>query len=122
MQLLFLVCIHFLACFYYLQIPSRNLLPALGEYVGHIRFNGYKQLSRKERRAMIGAVSIGVIYTIVILWATFSSWGILRSVNGGLIRSPFNRGHFVFAFFWYRTYGDGLWLCFRSLSYRWRCD
>lgn len=41
---------------------------------------------------MIGAVSIGVIYTTVILWATFSSWGILRSVNGGLIRSPFIEG------------------------------
>ena len=29
------------------------------------------------------------LYIAIILWATFSSWGILRSVNGGLIRSPF---------------------------------
>lgn len=60
MQLLFLVCIYFLLAFIIYQVTRRNLLPALGEYAGHIRFNGYKQLSRKERRAMIGAVSIGV--------------------------------------------------------------
>ena len=33
---------------------------------------------------------ICLLYTS--LWATFSSWGILRSVNGGLIRSPFIEG------------------------------
>lgn len=88
----FLFASTFLLAFIIYQVTRRNLLPALGEYAGHIRFNGYKQLSRKERRAMIGAVSIGVIYTTVILWATFSSWGILRSVNGGLIRSPFIEG------------------------------
>ncbi len=88
----FLIVSTFLLAFIIYQITRRNLLPALGEYSGHIRFNGYKQLSRKERRAMIGAISIGAIYTTVILFATFSSWGILRSVNGGLIRSPFIEG------------------------------
>ena len=44
----------FLLAFIIYQVTRRNLLPALGEYAGHIRFNGYKQLSRKERRAMIG--------------------------------------------------------------------
>ena len=34
-------------------------------------------------------VIVGVLYAVLILWATFSSWGILRGVNGGLIRSPF---------------------------------
>ena len=58
-------------------------------YAGDIHFNGYKQLSRKERRAMLGAVFAGLLYIAIILWATFSSWGILRSVYGGLIRSPF---------------------------------
>lgn len=38
---------------------------------------------------MLGAVFAGLLYIAIILWATFSSWGILRSVNGGLIRSPF---------------------------------
>ena len=64
-------------------------MPHLGMYAGDIHFNGYKQLSRKERRAMLGAVFAGLLYIAIILWATFSSWGILRSVNGGLIRSPF---------------------------------
>ncbi len=70
-------------------ITRKSLLPDLGEYAGDIRFSGYKQLSRKERRALIGAVVAGLFYAVVILWATFSSWGILRGVNGGLIRSPF---------------------------------
>ena len=70
-------------------ITRRSLLPGLGEYDGDIRFPGYKQLSRKERRALMGAVVAGLFYAVVILWATFSSWGILRGVNGGLIRSPF---------------------------------
>lgn len=38
---------------------------------------------------MLSAVIVGAIYMAVILWATFSSWGILRGVNGSLIRSPF---------------------------------
>lgn len=118
MQLLFLVCIYFLLAFIIYQVTRRNLLPALGEYAGHIRFNGYKQLSRKERRAMIGAVSIGVIYTTVILWATFSSWGILRSVNGGLIRSPFIEA-FCFCF----LFGIGLMgMVYGFASGRYRTD
>ena len=44
------------------HITRRRLLPGLGEYNGSNAF---------------------------VLWATFSSWGILRGVNGGLIRSPF---------------------------------
>lgn len=55
-------------------------------------FEGYKQLSRKERRAMTMAIVVGMLYAAIILWATFSSWGILRGVNGGLIRSPFIMG------------------------------
>lgn len=38
---------------------------------------------------MLSAIAIGLLYAAIILWATFSSWGILRGVNGGLIRSPF---------------------------------
>lgn len=85
----FLFVSTFLLAFIIYRITRRNLLPHLGEYVGNIHFNGYKQLSRKERRAMLGAVFVGLLYIAIILWATFSSWGILRSVNGGLIRSPF---------------------------------
>lgn len=73
-------------------ITRRHLLPSLGRYVGNVHINDYKQLSQKERRAMTGAVVVGLIYTLVIIFATFSPWGILSSVNGGLIRSPFIEG------------------------------
>ena len=85
----FLFVSTFLLAFIIYHITRRSLLPHLGMYAGDIHFNGYKQLSRKERRAMLGAVFAGLLYIAIILWATFSSWGILRSVNGGLIRSPF---------------------------------
>lgn len=88
----FMVVSTFLLASIIYLVTRRNLLPALGEYAGKISFTGYKQLSRKERRALMGAVCVGLIYVSLILWATFSSWGILRSVNGGLIRSPFIEG------------------------------
>ena len=88
----FFVVSVFLLSFIIYQVTCRKLLPTLGEYAGGIHLNGYKQLSRKEYRAMIGAISIGIIYAIIVLFATFSPWGILRSVNGGLIRSPFMEG------------------------------
>lgn len=67
----------------------RSLLPSLGEYKGAAAFEGYKSLSRKERRAWRLALLVGAAYAAVILLATFSPWGILRSVNGTLMRSPF---------------------------------
>lgn len=73
-------------------ITRKQLLPSLGDYEGDTVFDSYKQLSRKERRALIMAVLVGLVYVIIILWATFSSWGILRGVSGGLIRSPFIMG------------------------------
>lgn len=82
----------FLLLFIIYSITRRGLLPMLGEYNGDVNFSGYKQLSRKERRAMLSAIFVGLLYMAVILWATFSSWGILRGVNGSLIRSPFILG------------------------------
>lgn len=88
----FLCVSTFLLAFIIYRITRKSLLPALGKSGGELHFTGYKQLSRKERRAMVGAVTAGALYMAVILWATFSSWGILRGVNGGLIRSPFMVG------------------------------
>ena len=79
----------FLLVFIIYHITCRKLLPGLGEYNGSNTFCGYKQLSRKEQRALWGAVIVGLLYAAFVLWATFSSWGILRGVNGGLTRSPF---------------------------------
>ena len=73
-------------------ITRRRLLPSLGTYRGVVRFQGYKGLSRKERRALLTTGFIGLCYALLMLFATFSSWGILRSVDGGLIRSPFIEG------------------------------
>lgn len=73
-------------------ITCRQLLPALKEPGERMEFEGYKPLSRKERRALFMAILAGGIYTVLILLATFSPWGILRGVNGGLIRSPFIMG------------------------------
>lgn len=73
-------------------VTRRSLLPALGTYDGEVRFGGYKQLSHKERRAIVAALIVGSLYAALVLWATFSSWGILRGVNGSLIRSPFIEG------------------------------
>ncbi|MDL2248032.1 AbgT family transporter [Bacteroides sp. OttesenSCG-928-J23] len=70
-------------------ITTRSLIPCLGTYSGKVRFDGYKPLSKRERKALILALSIGAIYMFVVLWATFSSWGLLKGVTGSLIRSPF---------------------------------
>ncbi|RGM44822.1 MULTISPECIES: AbgT family transporter [Bacteroides] len=85
----FLFVSTFLLIFLIYYITRKNLLPALGDYMENVNFLGYKQLSRKERRAILGAFVVGLLYVMLILWATFSSWGILRGVNGGLIHSPF---------------------------------
>lgn len=70
-------------------ITQKRLLPSLGIYDGDVQCEVYKPLSRREKRALILSLLIGAVYLLIILGATFSSWGLLRSVNGGLIRSPF---------------------------------
>lgn len=72
-------------------ITCKQLIPSLQKYED-TNVTAYKQLSRKERRALWIAVLAGVMYATAILLATFSPWGILRGVNGGLIRSPFIMG------------------------------
>ena len=74
----FLFVSTFLLIFLIYYITRKNLLPALGDYMENVNFLGYKQLSRKERRAILGAFVVGLLYVMLILWATFSSWGILR--------------------------------------------
>ena len=73
-------------------VTRRKLLPAMGNYGGSTLFEGYKPLSRKERRALTVAIIVGVAYVALVLWLTFSSYGILRGVSGNLMRSPFIMG------------------------------
>lgn len=57
-----------------------------------------RQLSRKERRALQNSILVGIVYWIIILFATFSPWAVLRGIDGGLVRSPFVDGFsFLFA-------------------------
>ena len=38
------------------------------------------------------SIVVAAVYVALILWLTFSSYGILRGVNGGLMHSPFIAG------------------------------
>ena len=73
-------------------VTQKWLLPNLGKYEGSVKVEAYRPLSRKERRALMVAVVVAGIYVALILWLTFSSYGILRGVNGGLMHSPFIAG------------------------------
>lgn len=73
-------------------ITRRQLLPAMGEYTGEVSVEVHKQLSRKECRALMISLLVLGLYISLILFLTFSSYGILRGVNGGLMHSPFIAG------------------------------
>lgn len=98
---------------------SVRLVANLGEYDGHGHpFAGYKQLSRKERRALWVALFAGLCYTLVIILATFSSWGILRGVTGGMTRSPFIAGALFLLSFGFGLMG----MIYGFVSGRYRSD
>lgn len=73
-------------------VTEKWLIPKLGNYEGGIKVEAYRPLSRKERRAIMISIVVSAIYVALILWLTFSSYGILRGVNGGLMHSPFIAG------------------------------
>jgi len=52
----------------------------------------YRALSRRERRSLLFSLFTAVLYAVLILVITFSPWGFLRGVSGGLIRAPFVMG------------------------------
>ena len=62
-------------------VTQKWLLPNLGKYEGSVKVEAYRPLSRKERRALMVAVVVAGIYVALILWLTFSSYGILRGVT-----------------------------------------
>lgn len=100
------------------QITCRYLLPALGKFESDSDLVNYKQLSRKEWRALMAALCAGGLYAGVILGGTFSSWGILRSINGSLIHSPF-----IVGVLFLLSFGIGLMGCvYGFTSGRYRTD
>ncbi len=84
-------------------ITKKSLLPSLGEYTGHAPYDNYKSLTKKEQRALMISLGAGIIYTLIIVLATFSSWGILRGITGSLTRSPF-----IFGVLFLISFGFGL--------------
>ncbi|WP_455672851.1 AbgT family transporter [Phocaeicola sp.] len=51
-----------------------------------------KQLTRKEKRALVLAACTLVIYSLMIVFTTFAPLTLLRSVTGSLTNSPFQKG------------------------------
>jgi len=59
--------------------------------IGRILKRG-KQLTRKEKRALLFSACILFIYSLTIIMTTFAPWTILRSITGSLENSPFQQG------------------------------
>ncbi len=68
---------------------SRRLVHRLGAYESELFLSEPNPLSRKERRPFVLAWLVGLLYLLIIAFATFSPWGILRGITGGMTRSPF---------------------------------
>jgi aminobenzoyl-glutamate transport protein len=48
-----------------------------------------KPLSHREVRALTASLSVALLYAILVMVTTFTSFSILRDAGGGLLRSPF---------------------------------
>lgn len=51
-----------------------------------------KQVSHKERRALVLSSVTLLMYLLVVVYTTFYPWTVLRSVTGALANSPFLQG------------------------------
>lgn len=99
-------------------VTKRYLSPSLGKYFEKSEFYAYKQLSRKEKRALLVALLTGCVYTLIIVLITFSPWGILRGITGGMTRSPFIVGAIFLL-----SFGAGLMgMIYGFVSGRYRSD
>lgn len=99
-------------------VTQRSLLPRLGNYRSEVPFAGRKCLSRKERRALQASLATGLAYILIVVLATFSPWGILRGVNGGLANSPF-----IESILFLVSFGVGLMgMVYGFMSGRYRSD
>ncbi len=71
-------------------VTTKSLLPQLNQY--SVEAVSDRLLSKKEKRAVNIAMIVGAVYFFIIIFSTFSSYGILRGVSGNLMRSPFIMG------------------------------
>lgn len=99
-------------------VTRKYLSPMLGVYQGETALKGYKRLSRKERRALFLSLLAGGVYVLIVTLATFSPWGILRGITGGMTRSPFIAGAIFLM-----SFGAGLMgMIYGFVSGRYRSD
>lgn len=81
MQYYFLFVSTFLLPFIINHITTQKELVAAARMLsGDIHFNGYKQLSRKERRNYVGSCICRLLYIAIILWATILFMGDIAGV------------------------------------------
>ena len=92
-----------------------------------------RELSRKERRACLGSIVVGVCWLIACLFAAFGAWDGVRSITGEIKNSPLADGtallcslgiggmgiYYGYAVDFYRNDCDlveGMSYCFRRFS------
>lgn len=63
----------------------------IGGTLGRVVKKG-NPISRKEKRALVLAGCMLLVYILLIVCATFAPWTLLRSVTGSLANSPFQKG------------------------------
>ena len=80
-------------------ITYKQLIPKMQQKEAVID-EPYKPLSKKERQALFNSLIIGLAYIVIVVFATFSPWGILRGVMGDLTRSPFIFGSLFLISLW----------------------
>lgn len=87
----------------YINTPALGIVMMLFLGLGIARYSGMsgaigriiscgKQLTRKEKRALVLSACTFLIYVLMIVLTTFAPWTMLRSVTGLLANSPFEKG------------------------------
>jgi aminobenzoyl-glutamate transport protein len=100
------------ACNYYFMVAStffiavagtwvteRIVVPRLGKYAGGEEAGKLERLDADEKRGLLYAAVVGVLFTAFLLLGTVPANGFLRNPEtGGLLRSPFLSGIVAFLF------------------------
>ncbi len=80
-------------------VTEKVILPRLGEYKGKIKPEEIKPLTSDEKRGLVLALIVMLIFTIIILIGLIPENGYLRDLKtGSLLRSPFLSGIVSFIF------------------------
>lgn len=76
-----------------IYLVSQYLLkPQLKRKGFSVKQDKVRLLSHREIRSLHLALTIGLVFLVIIGWLTFSSIGLFRGVSGELVRSPFIMG------------------------------